>query len=43
MARGESMRVTGTPTLFLDGKKLDLSTFKDPASIKTFLDRVLAE
>lgn len=28
MAEGDALKISGTPTLFLDGKKLDLSVFR---------------
>jgi protein-disulfide isomerase len=44
IAEWDALQVNGTPTLFLDGKKLDLSVFRwDIAIMRTFLDRVTAE
>ena len=41
MALGDSLGVPGTPTFFLDGKRLDMSNFTDVATLRTFLDSVL--
>ncbi len=43
IARWESLRVTGTPTLFLDEKRLDLSGFKDKEMFISFLDQILTK
>jgi protein-disulfide isomerase len=43
MAKGEGMRVDSTPTVFLDGKKLDMGAFRDLTTLTAFLDRVVAE
>lgn len=44
IALGDSLKVEGTPTVFLDGKKLDLATiFRDFEKGKEFLDRVVSE
>jgi protein-disulfide isomerase len=44
IAEGDALQVSGTPTLFLDGKKLDLAVFRGDVTImKNFLDRVTAE
>lgn len=43
IAEGDALRVTGTPTLFLDGKKLDLSVFRGDVTImRKFLDSLSA-
>ncbi len=36
-----ALRVTGTPSIFLDGKKLDLALFPDTATLKMVMDRLL--
>lgn len=41
MARGESVGVNGTPTLLLNGIKLDMSLFRDTEGLKSFLDKTL--
>ncbi|MBX9808971.1 DsbA family protein [Candidatus Gracilibacteria bacterium] len=38
MALGESRGVNGTPTIFLDGIKLDMSLFRDLNGFRTFLE-----
>jgi protein-disulfide isomerase len=38
MALGESRGVNGTPTIFLDGIKLDMSLFKDLNGFRSFLE-----
>lgn len=44
IARGDSLGVQGTPTIFLDGKKLDLGVvFRDLDMGKKWLDSVLAK
>ena len=44
IALGDSLKVEGTPTVFLDGKKLDLATiFRDFEKGKEFLDRVVSQ
>lgn len=43
IARWDAMKVSGTPTLYLDGKKLDLSVFRDLDMLTKFLDQVVAE
>lgn len=42
IARGDSLGVSGTPTIFLDGKKLDLLVFRDIGMLTKFLDQVVA-
>lgn len=39
LAYGEQMNVNGTPSIFLDGKKLDLGAVRDPVSLAKFLDQ----
>ena len=41
MAEGDALGVAGTPTVFLDGKKLDPAIYRDPTVLKTILDRLL--
>jgi protein-disulfide isomerase len=43
LAYGEWLRVNGTPTLFLDGKKIDMSVFRDTEGFTTFLDTLLTK
>lgn len=43
MAYGKKLRITGTPTVFLDKNKLDMSSFQDIATLKSFLDKYLTE
>jgi len=44
IARGDALGVQGTPTLFLDGKKLDIGVvFRDLDMGKKWLDNVLAK
>ena len=43
IARGDSMKVNATPTIFLDGKKLDLSVFRDLSMLTKFFDQVVAQ
>jgi protein-disulfide isomerase len=43
IAYGDALRVNSTPTLFLDGKKLDLSIFRDVGMLTKFLDQVVAQ
>lgn len=43
MALGDSLHVDATPTIMLDGKKLDLSVFRDTNMFTSFLDRVVSE
>lgn len=38
MARGDTLGVTGTPTTFIDGVKLDMSLFKDVPSFQSWLE-----
>lgn len=41
---GNALGVSGTPTVFLDGKPMNLGAiFADPAKGQAFLDRVLGE
>ena len=37
---GESRRVNGTPTVFLDGKRIDNAFFRDPDTFKMNLERI---
>lgn len=41
MAEGDAAGVTGTPTVLLDGRKLDMTLFKDVATLKNFMDKYL--
>ena len=44
IARGDALGVQGTPTIFLDGKKLDLGVvFRDLDMGKKWLDSVLSK
>jgi protein-disulfide isomerase len=43
VAYGNSIRVEGTPSVFLDGKKLDFTVFRDTEMFTKFLDRVVSE
>ncbi len=43
LAYGEWLRVDGTPSLFLDGKKIDMSVFRDKEGFTTFLDTLLTK
>jgi protein-disulfide isomerase len=43
LAYGDSLRVNGTPTLFLDGKKVDMSAFKDKEMFSSFLKTILTK
>lgn len=43
LAYGEWLRVNGTPTLFLDGKKIDMSVFRDKDWFTSFLDTLLTK
>jgi len=43
IALGDSLGVPGTPTFFLDGKRLDMTAFSDAEGLKKFLDQVLAQ
>jgi protein-disulfide isomerase len=36
---GDALGVSGTPTVFIDGKKLDNSVFRDTVILRTLLDR----
>ncbi|MBC7503806.1 thioredoxin domain-containing protein [Candidatus Gracilibacteria bacterium] len=38
IALGDSKGVSGTPTIYLDGIKLDISLFRDLAGFRTFLE-----
>ena len=42
MAEGDAKRVNATPTLILDGTKLDLSIFRDEAMFREQMGRMLA-
>ncbi len=41
MKEGDQLGVTGTPTVFFDGKKLDSSFFRDIDALKTIMGRWL--
>lgn len=41
MAEGGALGINGTPTVLLDGKKLDPAVYRDPEVLKTILDRLL--
>lgn len=41
MAEGDAAWVGGTPTVFLDGKKLDPAVYRDTKVLRTILDRLL--
>lgn len=41
MAEGDKAWVTWTPTVLLDGRKLDMTLFKDIATLKNFMDKYL--
>ena len=41
MAEGDAASVAGTPTLIMDGKKLDLSIFRSTDILRTWLDQYL--
>lgn len=41
MAEGDAIGVNGTPTVFLDGKKLDPAVYRDPTALRTILNRLL--
>lgn len=43
LAYGEWRRVDGTPSLFLDGKKIDMSVFRDTEGFTLFLDTLLTK
>jgi protein-disulfide isomerase len=43
LAYGDSLRVNGTPTLFLDGKRVDMSAFKDKEMFSSFLNTILTK
>nr|MBS9784235.1 hypothetical protein [Candidatus Gracilibacteria bacterium] len=43
MKIGDDLRLTGTPSYVLDGKKLDMGVFKKEEDFTKFFDRVLAE
>jgi protein-disulfide isomerase len=43
LAYGDKMNVNGTPSIFFNGKKLDLGAVRDPAGLAKFLDKILAE
>ncbi len=38
---GDTLRVTGTPSIFLDGKKIDLGLFPDMNTLKVVMDKLL--
>ena len=42
MAEGDAASVAGTPTLIMDGKKLDLSIFRSTDILRTWLDQYLS-
>ena len=41
MKEGDTLWVSGTPTIFIDGKKLDLSIFKSTDILRSWLDQYL--
>ncbi len=41
IAEGDAIGVNGTPTVFLDGKKLDAKIYSNPEVLRTILDRLL--
>jgi protein-disulfide isomerase len=41
MKEWDALGVSGTPTVFIDGKKLDNSVFRDTVILRTLLDRWL--
>jgi protein-disulfide isomerase len=41
MAEGDALGIGGTPTVLLDGKKLDPAVYRDSAVLRTILDRLL--
>lgn len=43
IAYGDSKNITGTPTMLLDGVKLDMSLFRDVAGFRTFLDSKITQ
>ena len=43
MAYGDNLRIEGTPTIFLDGTKLDLGIFRDTDMLTSFIDRIVKE
>ena len=38
MKEGDALGISGTPTVLLDGKKLDNSVFRDPVILRSLLD-----
>lgn len=38
MKEGETLGINGTPTILLDGKKIDNSVFRDPVILRSLLD-----
>lgn len=41
MKEGDDLGVNGTPTLYLDNKRLDLAVFRDTTVLQTVMDRLL--
>ncbi len=41
MKEGDALGVEGTPTLYLDDKKLDLGLFRDTNVLQTVMNRLL--
>lgn len=41
MREGDDLGVNGTPTLYLDNKRLDLAVFRDTTVLQTVMDRLL--
>jgi protein-disulfide isomerase len=41
IAEGETIGVSGTPSVFIDGKKIDLSVFRSTEILRNWLDQYL--